>query len=145
MEILPINKINIAELNNYILSKNIKEYLDFYKFEENCEYFEMIKKCILNKYSISLLGIENNTIVGFIIGESLYDEKLKAKIAKVEYTVYENMLCYESLLNKFQQVAKEKECKYIKVCTPEFQKEVITILDLNNFNTYKIKLEKELI
>ena len=105
----------------------------------------MIKKCILNKYSISLLGIENNTIVGFIIGESLYDEKLKAKIAKVEYTVYENMLCYESLLNKFQQVAKEKECKYIKVCTPEFQKEVLTILDLNNFNTYKIKLEKELI
>ncbi len=109
MEILQINENNITKLDNYILNKDLKEYLEFYKLKDNSEYLEMIKKCISSQNSISLFGTENNSVIGLVIGEVFDDTELKSKVAKVKYVIYENSSNYETLLNKFEQIAKEKE------------------------------------
>ena len=145
MEILQINEININKLDNYVLNINLKEYLDFYKLRDNSEYLEMIKKNIMSQNSISLVAIENNNVVGFMIGGIFDDDELKSKVAKVKYVTYENSSNYESLLNKFEQIAKLKGCEYISVCTPEFQREELNLLNSNGFSNYKVELEKELI
>lgn len=90
MKILQINENNVAELDSYILNKSLYDYLYFYKFSKNSEYLEVLKQNALKSNSISLIGIENNNVVGFIVGEIVDDESLKVKIAKVVSTISAN-------------------------------------------------------
>lgn len=145
MEILQINENNVAELDSYILNKSLNDYLYFYKFSKNSEYLEVLKQNALKSNSISLIGIKNNNVVGFMVGEIVGDESLKVKIAKVVSTISENSYYYQLLLNKFERIAKKMKCEYISVCIPEFQKETLNNLNSNGFSKYKVEFEKKLV
>ena len=145
MEILQFNEIDMNKFDNYILSIDLKNHLDFYKLSDNSKYLEILKKIIFEKESISLIAVENDFIIGFMIGEIEFSDELSSKIAKVKYTIYENSSNYEMLLNRFEQIAKEKNCEYVSVCTPYFQKDTLDFLSSTGFSNYKIELEKELV
>ena len=92
-----------------------------------------------------MIGIENNNVVGFIVGEIVDNELLKVKIAKVVSTIFENSYYYQLLLNKFERIAKKMKCEYISICIPKFQKETLNILNSNDFSKYKVEFEKKLV
>lgn len=145
MDILQISENNIDKLSSYVLNKDISEYLKFYELEDNSKYFEMLKNYISNQNSISLLVTKNNVVCGFLIGKVILDKTLEANVATVEHTLYDELSCYELMLNEFQQIAKGKNCEYMSVCAPEFQKDALSILDSTGFKKYKVELEKQLI
>lgn len=145
MELLQINDNNFDELQNYIKSFDLTNHLDFYKLEDKNEYYCMIKKIATETNSISLLMKENDFVVGFMIGEVESDELLKSKVAVVKYSLYDDLSCYEKLLEKFQSLAKNNNCEYVSVCTPNFQKDALNLLKTTGFSSHKVELEKELI
>lgn len=145
MEILQFSEIDMDNFDNYVLNSDLKEYLDFYKLSDNSKYLELVKKIILKKESISLVGIENDSIIGFMVGEIEFNDDLSSKVAKVKYTIYNNPSNYEMLLKRFEQISKERNCEYVSVCTPDFQKDTLHFLSSTGFSNYKVELEKKLI
>lgn len=145
MEILQFSEIDMDNFDNYVLNSDLKEYLDFYKLSDNSKYLELVKKIILKKESISLVGIENDSIIGFMVGEIEFDDDLSSKVAKVKYIIYNNPSNYEMLLKRFEQISKERNCEYVSVCTPDFKKDTLHFLSSTGFSNYKVELEKKLI
>lgn len=106
---------------------------------------KILKHNALIPNSISLIGLENNNAVGFIVCEIVDDESLKVKIDKVVSTISEGSYYYQLLLNKFERIKKKMNLEYISVYIPKFQKETLNILNSNGFSKNKVEFEKELV
>lgn len=58
--------------------------------------------------------------------------------------MYDDIKYFGDLVKQYENVIKINNCKYVNVCIPNFQNEILEVLASHEFIDYKVEFEKEL-
>lgn len=135
---------NFNKLRDYLMTKNLKNVLSFYKIKDINDYINQLEiYCQKNNATIFILE-NQDCIEGYIIGIIAKKKETNTNIGTIINSMYDNINVLKQLVKQFELKAKSKNCEYLSIRVPEYQAEILDVLASNDYSFCKIELEKNL-
>ncbi|MEK6891022.1 MAG: GNAT family N-acetyltransferase [Nanoarchaeota archaeon] len=143
---------DIQKLNLLLFEKESKEYDKFL----NCNWTfgktgeKYFKKKILNKNNCAFVALENNQVVGYLVGGITSGESIRnlPKTAELENMFvlkeYRNLKVGSKLYEEFLKWCKNNKVKIIKVEASAQNTEAVKFYRSKGFNDFTLMLENYL-
>lgn len=142
--------MNIKEYNNeykeifsrYIKNLNIVSILKDYEISDSGDYYNMIQKFISLPNTITYLAIENEIVIGCIIG--VVKNKINYKVGTIYALFGNNDEILSDLMATIEKYFEKENCSYLEYKLPNSQQKKLKLLESKGFKTYSVELCKKI-
>lgn len=144
---MQINKYCLEDkkrLFDYINSSNVNALFKEYSFNNCNNFYKMIEDINNKNNSICFIAIENNSVIGYIVGVIEQKDNQKNMIGIVYSLFGDNDMVLSKLMDNIETYFKNKSCTFIEYHIPSLQKKELEKLGQKGFKPYKVELMKKI-